>query len=163
MLGHGWWLVLQKCINIRQQHVGWPMANPKNVQKLSSFDEKRAVNVQLFSSGQLWQCAIPSQMQYSWNHLLEGSAHTTSGDARSGNEDQNWFLKKSDNPDSEGMIGFPAQEVRPPTDWRCNWPCWQQGGVDTVQWTICCARGTWHWLGAGSTELCAKCEKHWTF
>ena len=38
--------------------------------------------------------------------MLEGSAHTTLGDARSGNEDQNWFLKKSDNPDSEGMIAF---------------------------------------------------------
>ena len=27
-------------------------------------------------------------------------------DARSGNEDQNQFLKKSDNPDNEGMITF---------------------------------------------------------
>ena len=38
--------------------------------------------------------------------MLEGSAHTTSGDARSGNEDQNQFLKKSDNHDREGTIAF---------------------------------------------------------
>ena len=38
--------------------------------------------------------------------MLEGSAHTTLGDARSGNEDQNWFLQKSGNPDSEGTITF---------------------------------------------------------
>ena len=34
--------------------------------------------------------------------MLKGSAHTTVGDARCGNEDQDWFLKKSDNSDSEG-------------------------------------------------------------
>ena len=38
--------------------------------------------------------------------MLEGSAHITSGDARCDNEDQNWFLKKSDNPDREGMHEF---------------------------------------------------------
>ena len=34
-----------------QVHVGQPAANPKVIQKLSSFDEKSTVNVQLFSSG----------------------------------------------------------------------------------------------------------------
>ena len=38
--------------------------------------------------------------------MLEDSAHATLGDARCGNEDQDWFLKKSDNPDSEGMNSF---------------------------------------------------------
>ena len=38
--------------------------------------------------------------------MLEGSAHTTLGDARSGNEDQDQFLKKSDDPDSEGTSSF---------------------------------------------------------
>ena len=38
--------------------------------------------------------------------MLEGSAHTKSGDARCGNEDQDQFLEKSDNPDSGGMISF---------------------------------------------------------
>ena len=48
---YGWWLVFQKCINIKQQHVGWLAADPKVIQKSSSFDEKTAVNIQLFSSG----------------------------------------------------------------------------------------------------------------
>ena len=38
--------------------------------------------------------------------MLEGSAHITLGDARSGTEDQDQFLQKSDNPDNEGMITF---------------------------------------------------------
>ena len=89
---YSWWLALQKHINIRQQHVGQPMTDPKVVQKLSSFDEKTAVNVQLSSSSQ--QADFGSawhhhKVQYRWNHMLEDSAHTTSGDARSGKEDQN--------------------------------------------------------------------------
>ena len=38
--------------------------------------------------------------------MHEGSTYTTLRDARCGNADQNWFLKKSDIPDSEGMIVF---------------------------------------------------------
>ena len=38
--------------------------------------------------------------------MLEGSAHATMGDTRCGNEDQDQFLKKSDNPDSEGTNSF---------------------------------------------------------
>ena len=38
--------------------------------------------------------------------MLEGSAHITLGDARSGIEDQDQFLQKSDNPDNEGMNTF---------------------------------------------------------
>ena len=38
--------------------------------------------------------------------MLEGSAHTTLGDARCGNEDQDWFLKKSDDPDSGVTSSF---------------------------------------------------------
>ena len=97
---YGWWLVLQKHINIRQQHVGWPTANPKIIQKSSSFDEKRAVNIQPFSSSQqadFGSVQFHYKAQFSWNHMLEGSAHATSGDVRHGNEDQNQFLKKSDN------------------------------------------------------------------
>ena len=45
-------------------------------------------------------------MQYRCDHILEGSAHTTSGDTRCGNEDQDQFLEKSDNPDREGMNSF---------------------------------------------------------
>ena len=36
--------------------------------------------------------------------MLKGSANITLADARSGIEDQDWFLQKSDNPDNEGMI-----------------------------------------------------------
>ena len=49
---------------------------------------------------------------------------------------------------------YSCREVIPPTDRRWNWLC--QERCDTVQWTICCARGTWHWQGAWSTELCAS-------
>ena len=50
---YGWWLVSQKCINIKQQqHVGQPAANPKAIQKSSPFGKTTAVNVQLFSNGQ---------------------------------------------------------------------------------------------------------------
>ena len=42
---YGWWLVFQKHINIKQQHVGWLAANPKAVQKSSPFDETTAVNI----------------------------------------------------------------------------------------------------------------------
>ena len=38
--------------------------------------------------------------------MLKGSAHTTLGDARCGNEDQDQFLKKSDDPDSGGTSSF---------------------------------------------------------
>ena len=38
--------------------------------------------------------------------MLKGSTHITLGDARSGIEDQDWFLQKSDNPDNEGTITF---------------------------------------------------------
>ena len=56
-----WWLVPQKCINIKQQqHVGWPAADLKAIQKLTPFDETTAVNVQLFSNSWLWQCVMPS-------------------------------------------------------------------------------------------------------
>ena len=106
---YGWWLPSQKHINIKQQHVGWLAANLKAVQKLPPFDETTAVNVQLFSRGQqadfgsVWH---HHTAQYRWNHVLEGSAHSTSGDARCGDEDQDWFLEKSDNPDSGGMNSF---------------------------------------------------------
>ena len=45
-------------------------------------------------------------VQYRWNHMLEGSAHITLGDTRSGIEDQDQFLQKLDNPDNEGMNTF---------------------------------------------------------
>ena len=38
--------------------------------------------------------------------MLEGSAHITLGDARSGIEDQDQFLQESDNPDNEGTNTF---------------------------------------------------------
>ena len=79
---YGWWLALQMHINISQQHVGQLMADPKVIQTLSSFDEKRAVNVRHFSSGQqadFGSMQYHCKSQYSWNHVLEGSAHTTLG------------------------------------------------------------------------------------
>ena len=83
---------------------------PKSLKKSSSFDKISAVNVQLSSSSQQANiCSVPFHHKvliHSWNHVLEGSAHATLGDARCGNEDQNQFLEKSDNPDSEGTIEF---------------------------------------------------------
>ena len=49
---YSWWLPSQKYINIKQQHVGWPAANLKAIQKSSPFDKTTVVNIQLFSSGQ---------------------------------------------------------------------------------------------------------------
>ena len=106
---YSWWLPSQKHINIKQQHVSWLMADLKAVQKSSPFDETTAVNIRLFSSGQqadFGSARCHHTVQYRWNHMLEGSAHITSGDARSGIEDQDWFLQKSDNPDNEGTNTF---------------------------------------------------------
>ena len=69
-----WWNNSSKCMTLQQQPTGW-----------------------------LWQCMVPSHITVQMNHMLEGSAHATLGDARCGDEDQDQFLKKSDNPDSEGM------------------------------------------------------------
>ena len=106
---YGWWLPSQKHINIKQQHVSQLMANLKVIQKLPSFDKKTAVNVWLSSSsqqtnfGSVWH---HHKVQYRWNHMLKGSAHTTLGDARCGDEDQDQFLKKLDDPDGGGMSSF---------------------------------------------------------
>ena len=163
---YSWWLPSQKHINIKKQHVGQLPADLKAIQKSSPFDKTTAVNVWLFNSSQ--QTNFDSawhhhKVPYRWNHVLKGSAHTILGDARSDTWRPGLVPPEVRQPWQWRDDHIPAQEVRPPTDQRCDQPCWQLRGVDTVQWTICCARGTWHWLGAGSTELCVKCKKHWTF
>ena len=110
----GLWLVVSstKAQQHQQQPIGWPVAKQKVIWKSSSFNKKNTENVPLSSSG--WQADFCSARfhhktqpaVHCWDHMCEGSAHTTSRDARCGNVDQNWFLKKSDIPDSEGMIVF---------------------------------------------------------
>ena len=82
------------------------MANLKVVQKSSPFDEITALNVQLHSSGRqadFGSVQYHCKAQGSCDHVLEGSAYLTLGDARCGSKDQDWFLQKSDNSDREGM------------------------------------------------------------
>ena len=60
----GLWLVVSITEVHQYQAAACQTASPKVIQKLSSFDEKRAVNIRPFQqqlTGQLWQCAIPSQ------------------------------------------------------------------------------------------------------
>ena len=45
-------------------------------------------------------------MQHRWDHVLQGSAHITSGDARAGIEYQEQFLQRLDNSDNEGTHRF---------------------------------------------------------
>ena len=123
---YGWWLPSQRLINIRQQHVSWPVADLKVVWKLSPFHKTTAVNVWLFSSGRQadlgrawchhtaqihWQANFGSMLhhhtvQYRWDHVVECSAHIPMGDIRSGIEDQDQFLQKSNNSDNEGTTTF---------------------------------------------------------
>ena len=105
---YGWWLVPQKHKGIQQQqHVGWPAANLKVIQKSSPFHKTTPVNIQLFSSSQ--QADFGSALhhhtapvQHRRDHVLEGSAHITLGDARGGIKDQEQFLQRLDNSDNEG-------------------------------------------------------------
>ena len=88
----GLWLVVSntEAQQHQQQPVGWPAANPKVVQKLSSFNEKSTVNIQLSSSSQQANfCSVQFHHKvqlavHCWDHVLEGSAHTPSRDTRHG-------------------------------------------------------------------------------
>ena len=95
---YGWWSVFQKHISIKQQHVGWPVANLKVIQKLSPFDKKTPVTVWLFHSGQQADSGSAwyhHKAQYSCDHMLEGSAHLTLGDTRCGIKDQDHGSSRS--------------------------------------------------------------------
>ena len=163
----GLWLVVgnTEVQQHQQQLVGWPTADPKVVWKSSSFDEKSTVNIWLFSSGrQANFCSVQFHYKaqlavYSLDHMLEGSAHTPLRDTRCGKKTRTGSSRcgprKQTSLIAKGWLNS-CQEVSPPKDKRWNWPCWQQERHDTVQWTICCARGTWLWQGAWSTKLCTS-------
>ena len=106
-----WGLQLVVTITEAHQHQAvacWLAGSwPQSHTKLSPFDKTTAVNIQLFSSAQqanFGSVQCHHTVQYRWDHVLKGSGHITLEDARSGIEDQNWFLRSSDNPDDEGMI-----------------------------------------------------------
>ena len=61
---YGWWLVSQKCINIKQQQTCWPAGGqPQSHTKIISIwqnNSSKCTNFQQQLTGQLWQCMIPS-------------------------------------------------------------------------------------------------------
>ena len=62
----GLWLVVSntEAQQHQQQPLGWPVADPKVVQKSLSFNEKNTEKCMTFQqqpTGQLLQCTIPSQ------------------------------------------------------------------------------------------------------
>ena len=143
----GLWLVVSntEAQQHQQQHVSWQAANPKVIWKSSSFNEKSTVNMHLSSSSQQADfCSVQFHCKaqlavHSWDHMLEGSAHTPLRDTRHGKmtrtssstcgpRDQTSLTVK-------GRLNS-CQEVSPPKYRRWNWPCWQQERRDTVQWTI---------------------------
>ena len=88
----GLWLVVSntEAKQHQQQHVGQPAANPKVIKKQPSFAEKSSLNVWHCSSSwqaDFWSAHFHHKAQlavHSWDHVLEGSAHTPSGDTRCG-------------------------------------------------------------------------------
>ena len=73
----GLWLVVSntEVQKHQQQHVSWPVADPKVIQKLSSFDDKSTVNIWLSSSGQQadfcsvqFHCKVQLTV-HNWDHM----------------------------------------------------------------------------------------------
>ena len=77
----GLWLVVSntEVKQHQQQHVGWPVADLKVVQKSSSFDGGQQADFCSVCFHCKAQLAI-----HSWDHMFEGSTHTPSGNTRRG-------------------------------------------------------------------------------
>ena len=110
---YGWWQEFLKHNNNQQQHVGWPVADCKAIQKSSPFGKRTPLNVQLSHSGQQadsGSAPCHHTVHNRWDHVLEGSAHLTMGDTRGDMETQHQFPPKADDPEREGTTTSLSQK-----------------------------------------------------